>query len=288
MLLKQNGKPYKMRGLCIVRVGKPRGMSHSLSTDKREIRSVRKPIVIANWKMNGSLEANRLWAEKFLQLKDSLQCSAAVCAPFVYLSQMVDSLRDSGIAVGGQTVSVSPAGAFTGEVSAGMLRDIGATLCLIGHSERRTLWGETDEAVAAQAQALVRAGVVPVLCVGETLEERSAGATETVVLRQLRAVLAKVPVSALGAVAYEPVWAIGTGHTATPETAQAVHAALRAALREADPAAAEKLPLLYGGSVKPANAHELFNQPDIDGGLIGGAALKAEDFYAVCAACPAD
>ena len=260
-------------------------MSHSLSTDKREIRSVRKPIVIANWKMNGSLEANRLWAEKFLQLKDSLQCSAAVCAPFVYLSQMVDSLRDSGIAVGGQTVSVSPAGAFTGEVSAGMLRDIGATLCLIGHSERRTLWGETDEAVAAQAQALVRAGVVPVLCVGETLEERSAGATETVVLRQLRAVLAKVPVSALGAVAYEPVWAIGTGLTATSKEAQEAHAFIRKVVADVFGAnTAAKVRIQYGGSVKPENVEELMAQPDIDGALVGGASLKPESFAALVTA----
>ena len=169
-----------------------------------------------------------------------------------------------------------------------MLADIGMSLCLAGHSERRTLWGETDEDVARQAECLSAHGIAPVVCVGETLEEREAGLTEAVVLRQLRAVLARVPAARLGAVAYEPVWAIGTGHTASPQEAQHVHAVLRACLAEADAEAAAKTPLLYGGSVKPGNAHELFSQPDIDGGLIGGAALKAEDFHSVCAAARVD
>ena len=249
---------------------------------------MREPIVIANWKMNGSSEANRLWAVKFLQLSADLTCRTAVCAPFVYLPQLVALFKDTGVAVGAETVSSRRNGAFTGEVSAEMLADIGVTLAIVGHSERRTLWNESDEDVAEQASRLLEAGIAPIVCVGETLEEREAGQTEAVVLRQLRAVLARVPAAKLGAVAYEPVWAIGTGRTATPESAQAVHAALRAELCASDAAAAAKLPLLYGGSVKPANAHELFSQPDIDGGLIGGAALKAEDFHCVCSAARAD
>ena len=249
---------------------------------------MREQIVVANWKMNGSAEANRLWTEQFLALRADLTCRTAVCAPFVYLPQMVELLKGTGIEVGAETVSAQTAGAFTGEVSAEMLADIGVTFALVGHSERRTLWGEDDAAVALQAERLVSAGLKPILCVGETLEEREAGQTEAVVLRQLRAVLERVPASRLGAVAYEPVWAIGTGHTATPEQAQAVHAALRACLAEADRETAERLPLLYGGSVKPANASELFSQPDIDGGLIGGAALKADDFHRVCSAARAD
>lgn len=250
--------------------------------------SVREKIVIANWKMNGSSEANSLWVEKFLAMNGDLNCRTAVCAPFVYLSELVRLFKGTGVAVGAQTVSTEDKGAFTGEVSAAMLADIGMSLCLVGHSERRTLWGEDDEAVAAQAEKLVANGIAPVVCVGETLDERQKGLTEDVVLRQLRAVLARVPAAKLGAVAYEPVWAIGTGHTATPQEAQNVHAVLRACLAEADAEAAAKLPLLYGGSVKPANAHELFSQPDIDGGLIGGAALKAEDFHSVCASARVD
>ena len=234
--------------------------------------SVREKIVIANWKMNGSAEANRLWAEEFLAKLGDLNCRTAVCAPFVYLSELVRLFKDTGVAVGAQTVSPRDQGAFTGEVSAAMLADIGMSLCLVGHSERR----------------LVAHGIAPVVCVGETLAEREAGLTEAVVLRQLRTVLTRVPVAKLGAVAYEPVWAIGTGRTATPQAAQHVHAALRACLTEADAEAAAKTPLLYGGSVKPDNAHELFSQPDIDGGLIGGAALKAEDFHSVCAAARVD
>ncbi len=221
--------------------------------------SVREKIVIANWKMNGSAEANRLWAEEFLAKLGDLNCRTAVCAPFVYLSELVRLFKDTGVAVGAQTVSPRDQGAFTGEVSAAMLADIGMSLCLVGHSERRTLWGEDDESVAVQAENLVAHGIAPVVCVGETLAEREAGLTEAVVLRQLQTVLTRVPVAKLGAVAYEPVWAIGTGRTATPQAAQHVHAALRACLTEADAEAAAKTPLLYGGSVKPDNAHELFS-----------------------------
>ena len=166
---------------------------------------MREKIVIANWKMNGSSEANRLWAEEFLARCGDLNCRTAVCAPFVYLSELVRLFRGTPVAVGAQTVSAMNKGAYTGEVSAAMLADIGMSLCLAGHSERRTLWGETDEDVARQAECLSAHGIAPVVCVGETLEEREAGLTEAVVLRQLRAVLARVPAARLGAVAYEPL-----------------------------------------------------------------------------------
>ena len=243
--------------------------------------SVREKIVIANWKMNGSAEANRLWAEEFLAKLGDLNCRTAVCAPFVYLSELVRLFKDTGVAVGAQTVSPRDQGAFTGEVSAAMLADIGMSLCLVGHSERRTLWGEDDESVAVQAENLVAHGIAPVVCVGETLAEREAGLTEAVVLRQLQTVLTRVPVAKLGAVAYEPVWAIGTGKTATAEQAQEIHAYIRQVLTAKFGAAAQETAILYGGSCKPSNAAEIFAKEDVDGGLIGGAALKAEDFLAI-------
>ncbi len=242
---------------------------------------MREQIVIANWKMNGSTEANRLWVEKFLALCGDLTCRTAVCAPFVYLPQMTALLKGSGIEVGAETVSTRAEGAFTGEVSATMLADIGVTLALVGHSERRTLWGEDDEAVALQAERLVATGIKPVVCVGETLEERQANQTEAVVLRQLRAVLERVPADKLGAVAYEPVWAIGTGKTASAEQAQEIHAYIRQVLAAKFGAAAQETAILYGGSCKPSNAAEIFAKEDVDGGLIGGAALKAEDFLGI-------
>lgn len=252
------------------------------------MRALRTPYVIANWKMNGSSADAEAWAARFLSLRAAGDCRCAVCAPFVYLPQLVKAFEGTGVAVGAETVSAHDAGAFTGEVSADMLRDIGVTLCIIGHSERRSLWHETNDDVAAQAEALAKAGIPAVLCVGETLAEREAGRTIGTVTAQLEAVLSRVAPSALAAVAYEPVWAIGTGRTATPETAQEVHAALRAAVSRRDAGAAADLPLLYGGSVKPANAAALFAQPDIDGGLIGGASLQADSFHAICAAARAN
>lgn len=243
---------------------------------------MREKIVIANWKMNGSAEANRLWAEEFLAKLGDLNCRTAVCAPFVYLSELVRLFKDTGVAVGAQTVSPRDQGAFTGEVSAAMLADIGMSLCLVGHSERRTLWGEDDESVAVQAENLVAHGIAPVVCVGETLAEREAGLTEAVVLRQLRTVLTRVPVAKLGAVAYEPVWAIGTGLTATSKEAQEAHAFIRKVISDvfgADTAA--RVRIQYGGSVKPENVVELMAQPDIDGALVGGASLKPESFAAL-------
>ena len=244
--------------------------------------SVREKIVIANWKMNGSAEANRLWAEEFLAKLGDLNCRTAVCAPFVYLSELVRLFKDTGVAVGAQTVSPRDQGAFTGEVSAAMLADIGMSLCLVGHSERRTLWGEDDESVAAQAENLVAHGIAPVVCVGETLAEREAGLTEAVVLRQLRTVLTRVPVAKLGAVAYEPVWAIGTGLTATKEDANATIGYIRRIVGNTfGKEVAKNLRIQYGGSMNAGNAKDLMSMRNIDGGLIGGASLKAEDFSKV-------
>lgn len=242
---------------------------------------MRDRIVIANWKMNGSREANGRWLDEFLAHGKTV-CRTVVCAPAVYLAEIADRARGTTLEVGAQDVNENPSGAFTGEVSCGMLADVGATLAIVGHSERRSLYGDTDNRVAMKALALVKAGLKPVVCVGETLEERERGETPAVILRQLNAVLAIVRPEDLGAVAYEPVWAIGTGRTATPETAQAVHAIIRKRLCEVSPEGGRLTPILYGGSVKPENARALFEQPDIDGALVGGAALKASSFLAIC------
>ena len=215
-----------------------------------------------------------------------LNCDVAVCAPFVYIPQLVIGFEHSATLVGAQNCAQYAQGAYTGEVSAAMLADIGCDLVILGHSERRTLFGETDDTVAEAEKVKIAFdnGVMPIVCVGETLEEREAGKTIEVVSRQLRAVLDKVGIMPLvaGAVAYEPVWAIGTGKSASAEDAQAVHEALRAVLAEVDQEAAQRTRILYGGSVKAKNAPELFAQPDIDGALVGGASLKAEDFLAIC------
>ncbi len=245
----------------------------------------RQRLVIANWKMNGSSQANKVWVEGFAS-KETPRCEVAVCAPFVYLAQMAELLKGSCVALGAENVSQYPAGAYTGEVSAEMLSDIGARWVIVGHSERRSLFGETNETVAAKVKAALAAGLKPVICVGESLQERESSQTLRVVEEQLTAVIHEVGVAALKdcAVAYEPVWAIGTGKSATPEMAQAVHAALRELVARFCKETAMGLQILYGGSVKPENAAELFAQEDIDGGLIGGAALKSEDFYAICVA----
>ena len=245
----------------------------------------RQRLVIANWKMNGSSQANRVWVEGFTS-KEKPRCEVAVCAPFVYLSQMAELLKGTDIELGAENVSQFASGAYTGEVSAQMLADVGVRWVIVGHSERRSLFGETNETVADKVKAALSAGLKPVICVGESLQERESSQTLRIVEEQLTAVIGKVGVQALKscAVAYEPVWAIGTGMSATPETAQAVHGALRELVARFCPETAAGLPILYGGSVKPENAAELFAQDDIDGGLIGGAALKSEDFYAICAA----
>lgn len=243
---------------------------------------MRRKLVSANWKMNGSRAANSAWLAEF-DGRD-LGCDAVVCAPFVYLPQVIEGLR--GAEVGAQNVSAEAPGAFTGEVAGEMLLDLGCTWIIVGHSERRALYGESNEVVAAKAARALALGLKPIVCVGETLAEREAGRTLAVIDAQLDAVLARCTPAQLlgGAVAYEPVWAIGTGKTATPAQAQEVHAAIRARLAQMDATAAAQLRLLYGGSVKPANAAELFLQPDVDGGLIGGASLLAKDFRAICEA----
>jgi triosephosphate isomerase len=248
---------------------------------------MRTRLVAGNWKMHGSRAANA-------PLLDAVKAGAgraagvaiAVCVPFPYLHETAVALAGTAIAWGGQTLSEHEAGAYTGEVSGGMLRDFGCTYVIVGHSERRALYGEDDARVAAKFAAARRAGLTPILCVGETLAERERGSTEAVVARQLAAVIDAGGAGALAGavVAYEPVWAIGTGRTATPGEAQAVHAFIRARVAAADRATAASLPILYGGSVKPGNAAELFAQADVDGGLIGGASLVAADFVAICVA----
>ena len=244
---------------------------------------MRTPLVAANWKMNGLRAANAAWIAQF-RAAAAPRCAVVVCAPFVYLPQLVEGLAGTAAAVGAQNLSHEAPGAFTGEVAGEMLADLGCGWVIVGHSERRALYGESDERVAEKTARAIALGLKPIVCVGETLQERESGSTLAVVHRQLDAVLARVPAAQLvaGAVAYEPVWAIGTGRNASPAQAQEVHAAIRARLAAADKAAAQATRLLYGGSVKPANAADLFGQPDIDGGLIGGASLQAGDFLAIC------
>jgi triosephosphate isomerase len=248
---------------------------------------MRARLVAGNWKMHGSLAANqRLLAEIRRGAPSAADVEVVVCVPFPYLQQAGSALAGSGVAWGAQTLSEHDAGAYTGEVSGAMLRDLGCRYVIVGHSERRTLFGERDPQIAAKFAAAQRVGLVPILCIGETLAEREQGATEEVVGRQVRTVMDVAGVGALAdaVLAYEPVWAIGTGRTASPGQAQAVHGFIRALIGAADPAVGAQLPLLYGGSVKPENARELFAMPDVDGGLIGGASLVAEDFLAICGA----
>ena len=244
----------------------------------------RRSLIAANWKMNGSRAANDVWLKEFVAQKSALACDVAVCAPYVYLEQLRLALsRDE---IGAQDASAHEPGAYTGDVAAGMLSDAGCGWVLVGHSERRQWHAETDAVVAQKAERALQAGLRPIVCIGETLQQREAGHTHAVLSAQLAAVLQQIGAERLagGALAYEPVWAIGTGRTATPEQAQEVHALLRAQVGDQDAAAARSLRILYGGSVKPANAPELFAQPDIDGGLIGGASLVAQDFLAICGA----
>lgn len=248
---------------------------------------MRRKIVAGNWKLQGSRDfTSSLIAELAAGLNQP-NGQLLVIPPYPYLSLAAAACAGTGIAVGAQDVSVHAKGAYTGEVSAAMLVDIGATYVLVGHSERRQYHGESSALVAAKFKAAVEAGLVPVLCVGETLDEREAGQMERVIGSQLQPVIDLVGAEGLGkgVVAYEPVWAIGTGKTASPEQAQAVHAFIRGKVASADATIADSLSILYGGSVKPDNASELFSQPDVDGGLVGGASLVAGDFLAIAAAC---
>jgi triosephosphate isomerase len=246
---------------------------------------MRPKLVAGNWKMQGSLAANQGLLTAVRAGTATHKAQVAICVPFPYLAQARSVLDGSKVAWGAQDVSEHEQGAYTGEVSGAMLNDFGCRFVIVGHSERRAMYGDTDAVVAAKFAAALKVGLKPILCVGETLAEREANITNEVVARQLDAVIALCgAASVAGAVvAYEPVWAIGTGRTATPARAQEVHATIRARIG-AGSAEAARLPILYGGSVKPGNAGELFAQPDIDGGLIGGASLVAQDFLAICAA----
>ena len=248
---------------------------------------MRQPLVAGNWKMNGDRATNEALLNGIKAgIGDVKQSEVAVCAPFVYLADVQRQLEASPIRWGSQDVSAEPKGAFTGEVSVTMLKDFGCHYAIVGHSERRSLHGEDNDTVARKFAAAREGGIRPILCVGETLAEREADTTEQVVGAQLDAVMDAVGPAALadGVIAYEPVWAIGTGHTATPEQAQAMHAFIRQRVADRDAATADALRILYGGSMKGANAADLMAQPDIDGGLIGGASLDADEFLTICRA----
>lgn len=247
---------------------------------------MRKKLVAGNWKMHGSLVANQELLAALRAGAKGLATEVAVCVPYPYLAQAQRLLGGCAVAWGAQDVSEHAQGAYTGEVSAAMLCEFGCRYVIVGHSERRTFFGDGDVVVAAKFEAALKAQLVPILCVGETLDEREKNITSSVVTRQLDAVVSRCGIASLGraVVAYEPVWAIGTGRTATPAQAQEVHAVIRQRVAREDIAVADGLRILYGGSMKPANARELMVQPDIDGGLIGGAALIAADFLAICSA----
>jgi len=248
---------------------------------------MRRPIVAGNWKLHGSRAENaRLTEALTAQLPSKSAAQCIVCPPFVYLQEISRALHQSSIELGAQDVCAEPQGAFTGEVSAAMLKDVGCEYVIVGHSERRLIYRESDQLVARKFAAAQSKTLIPILCVGEQLAEREANRTEEVVARQLDAVLELCGVEAFAqaVIAYEPVWAIGTGRNATPEQAQEVHAFIRARLAARNAKIAGETRILYGGSVKAGNAAELFARPDVDGGLIGGASLKADEFLAILAA----
>ncbi|WP_439100486.1 triose-phosphate isomerase [Congregibacter sp.] len=245
---------------------------------------MRQPLVIANWKMHGKSAFNEALVTEFLALLKAYRAECALCPPSVYIEQVAGLLRSSNVMLGAQDCSHIAEGAYTGEVSAEMLRDCGCGWVIVGHSERRQYHQESDALLAAKLAMAQRADLKPVLCVGETQEQREAGEAEQVVKTQLQGALGDLSDFRRLAIAYEPVWAIGTGLTASPEQAQAMHAFIREVVRELDARSAESLRLLYGGSVKPGNAAELFAQADIDGALVGGASLDPEAFAAIVSA----
>ncbi len=248
---------------------------------------MRKAVVAGNWKMHGSLNENQqLISDLIDNLPAELQSEVLVCAPFVYLREVWRQIKDTGIQLGGQSVCADDSGAFTGEISSPMLADVGCSHVIVGHSERRALYHEDDALVARKFVAARQGGLIPILCVGETLAEREASDTMEVVDRQLNAVLDITGIEEFSQaiVAYEPVWAIGSGLTATPSQAQEVHAFIRKRLVSRDATIGGSVRLLYGGSVKAANAAELFAETDVDGGLVGGASLKGDEFAKICVA----
>ncbi len=243
---------------------------------------MRSMLVAANWKMHGSFEKNRIWLQAFAS--SAIASDVAVCAPYVYLAQVAQALSGTHACAGAQNLSAEAPGAFTGEIAAEMLIECGARWVIVGHSERRSRYAESSGMVAAKAARAVAHGMQPIICVGETLHEREQGRTLAVITAQLAPVFDACAAAELArsAIAYEPVWAIGTGQTATPQQAQEVHATIRDLLSRHDPGAAEQTRIVYGGSVKPSNAVDLFAQPDIDGGLIGAASLDVADFVSIC------
>jgi triosephosphate isomerase (TIM) len=248
---------------------------------------MRSKLVAGNWKMNGNLASSQALLKAILPPLAALSgARCAVCTPFPYLAAVGQTLRGSKVELGAQDLCQFEDGAYTGGVSGAMLADIGCHFVIVGHSERRSVFGDSDETVALKYEQALKHGLEPILCVGEQLAEREAGVTETVVARQLDAVIGRCGVQALGrgVIAYEPVWAIGTGKTATPQQAQDAHAFVRGRIATADRRLAEGLTILYGGSVKAGNAAQLFAMPDVDGGLIGGASLVADEFVAICRA----
>ncbi|MHB1116466.1 triose-phosphate isomerase [Sideroxydans sp.] len=248
---------------------------------------MRRKLVVGNWKMHGDLASNKALLEGVLAGVKALGAADyGVCVPYPYMAQAQSMLQGSNVAWGAQNLSQHEKGAFTGAVAPGMLVDFGCRYVIIGHSERRALFHESNDIAAAKFDTAIKFGLTPIFCVGETLDERESGVTEQVVGRQLEVILNHVGAQALAkaVIAYEPVWAIGTGKTATPEQAQAVHAFIRQRVAQLDAEVAQGLRILYGGSMKPGNAAELMGMPDIDGGLIGGASLVAEEFVAICSA----
>ena len=241
---------------------------------------MRRPFLAANWKMHKTVGEAVAFARELLPRVKSARAEIAVAPPFTALAALGEALAGSNVALAAQNVHPEPKGAFTGEIAPGMLADVGCTWAIVGHSERRALFGESDAFIARKVAALFAAGLRPILCVGETLDEREAGRTFAVLEAQLSGSLAELPAERAAelVIAYEPVWAIGTGRTATPETAQEAHAWIRGWLRARYPAAADAIRIQYGGSVKPENAAELLAQPDVDGALVGGASLEPESF----------
>ena len=248
---------------------------------------MRQTLVAGNWKLNGSKDSIQTLVKGISEGMSKVDSTAvAICPPYVYIPMVHELISDTDIGLGAQDVADQESGAYTGEIAAAMLQDVGCQYAIVGHSERRSIYGEQDEDTAKKYAAARKQGLIPILCVGELLEERESGDTENVVARQLDAVIALEGIEALadGVIAYEPVWAIGTGKTASPAQAQAVHAFIRGKLAALNADVAAKVQILYGGSVNGGNAAELFAMEDIDGGLIGGASLKAEDFLAICTA----
>ena len=247
---------------------------------------MRQAMVAGNWKMNGSSASVKELITGIKAGIDQTSAEVAVCPPFVYIPAVAEAITGSPIKLGAQNLCEHDSGAYTGEVAGPMLKDVGCDYVIVGHSERRSLYGETNEVTAIKYAAALKNGLKPIFCIGETLEERESGVTNDVIARQLDAILNTEGVASLAnaVLAYEPVWAIGTGKTASPEQAQEVHAFIRGKVAALDAGVADDLRILYGGSMNPGNAAELIAQPDIDGGLIGGASLKADDFLSICKA----